>query len=105
MRDPSIYQGFAETIRYESARQVPLDVALAEARRLRNREMDRLLRAAAARVGTLLLSLFGPMFGWNRHQIDSHTRYDRQASLNTFVKALRAEAEIAEKDRWLGHNA
>lgn len=105
MKDPSIYETFGEAIHYEAGRQVPLDVALAEARRLRNREMDRLFRAAGKRVAAMAVSMFGPMFGWNRHQIDPRVRHERQASLDTFVRALRADAEAAKQDRWLGHKA
>lgn len=104
MSEPTIHAAFGNKIRYENGRQVPLDVALAEARRLRNREMDRLLRAAGRRVATLLLSAFGPMFGWNRRQIDPRLRHDRQASLNTYVKALRADANPGGNDRLFGHN-
>lgn len=88
-----------------NAVMAPVDIVLAEARRLRAQEMDRLLRAGLRRSGRILVSLFAPIFGWNRRAIDPRLRYDRQASLAAYVKGLRADAEAANNDRWLGHGA
>lgn len=100
IEESSSPERFGDVIHYEAGRQVPLDVALAQARRLRNREIDRLLRAACKHAATTLLSVFAPMSGCNRRAFGKHAAYDRQASLNTFIRALRADA--ATQDRWLG---
>jgi hypothetical protein len=102
---PSRSRPGERAIHYEAKSLAAVDVVLAEAHRLRRREVDRLLRAAARRTRRVLVSLLAPAFGWNRRHVDPSLYRDPQANLATYVKALRADTEAAKKDVWLGHRA
>lgn len=103
--DDKRYRTEVRVVRHEDAVMAPVDIVLAEARRLRAEAFDRLLRTGLGRCKRTAVSLIAPMFGWNRRAVDPDMWADRQASLAGYVKALRADAEADKKDRWLGHGA
>lgn len=103
-RAPLSRPDVGRTIRYDLGRMAPVADVLAEARRLRAREMDRLLNATGSRLWHMLVSLVAPAFGWNRRYGDPHPR-DRQASLAGYIRSLRVDAETAQTDRRLGRGA
>lgn len=80
-------------ISYQAA-VASLDTILAEARRYRARELNRLLGRGLRRVGRVTYSLMAPAFSGSRRRIEAHPPLDRQASLAAYVRALRADAKL-----------
>ncbi|MBL8660185.1 MAG: hypothetical protein JNM75_10575 [Rhodospirillales bacterium] len=85
--------GSERPISYEAA-VASVDAIIAEARRYRAQELNRLLRGGLRRVGRVTFSLMAPVFGWSRRRIEPRPPLERQASLAAYVRALRADAKI-----------
>lgn len=83
----------------------PVDIVLAEARRLRAEALTRLLQAGLSRCKRAIVSLVAPMFGWRRRAADPHLYHNRQTKLTDYIKGLPADATTSDKDRLLGHGA
>lgn len=76
----------------------PVDIFLAEARRLRAEALTRLLQAGLSRCRRVIVS----MFGWQRA---ADPKLYQPTNLTDYVKALRSDTKESNKNRWLGHGA